>query len=155
MQIVSVLLVGGVDAVIDRDEADAVGGEHLPEIAASLDVLPAQAGQVLDDHAVDLAGNNIVHHFLEGRTVEQDPAVTVVHPLRYQLNIRVGRYKVLDELFLVGNAVTLHAAVSGVGEAEICVTLVLRHEKTLLSITDLPRDGTSGWIILMKFFFQS
>ena len=22
-------------------------------------------------------------------------------------------------------------------------------------ITDLPRDGTSGWIILMKFFFQS
>ena len=40
-------------------------------IAASLDVLPAQAGQVLDDHAVDLAGNNVVHHLLERWTVER------------------------------------------------------------------------------------
>lgn len=70
MQIIAVLLVCGVDTVIDGNEPDAIGGEYLPEIAASLDILPAQAGQVLDDHTVDLAGNNIVHHFLERRTVK-------------------------------------------------------------------------------------
>ena len=132
MQIIAVLLVGGVDAIIDGNETDPVGGKHLPEIAASLDVLPAQAGQVLDDHAVDLAGNNVIHHLLERRAVEQNAAVTVVHPLRYQLNVRVRRHKVLDQLLLIGNAVTLHAAVSGVGEAQVCVTFGLRHKKSLL-----------------------
>ena len=115
MQIIAVLLVGSVDAVIDGNEANAVGGEYLPEIASSLDVLPAQAGKVLDDHAVDLAGNNVVHHFLERRTVKQNTAVTIVHPLRHQFNVRVSRHKVLNEFLLIGNAVALHAAVSRVG----------------------------------------
>ncbi len=155
MEIIAVLLVGGVDAVIDGDKPNAVGGKDLPEIAASLNVLPAQAGQVLDDHAVDLAGNNVVHHFLERRTVEQNTAVTVVHPLRYQLDVRVSGYEVLDELLLVGNTVTLYAVVGRVGQAQVCVAAIFRHKK----VTPLHHGLTprcSEWLVYpIEFFFQS
>lgn len=46
MEIIAVLLDGRVNAVIDRDNPNAIGGKYLPEITASLDVLLAQAGQV-------------------------------------------------------------------------------------------------------------
>ena len=129
VQVVPGALMGGVDSVIDGDEADAIFRENLLQIAAGLNVLPAQPGQVLYNHAVDLAGNDVVHHLLEGGAVEQDAAVTVVHPLRHQLDIRLAGNEVLDELALVGDAVTLGGAVRRVGQAEIPVRPVFWAQK--------------------------
>ena len=144
VQIVPGAFMGGVDAVIDGDEAYTVLGENLFQIAAGLDVLPAQPGQVLDDHAVNFAGNNVVHHFLEGWAVEQNTAVTVVYPLGNQFNVRVSRYKILNELLLICNAVTLYAMVSGIREAKVCVCLVFGHEKiTPLQMPYLPSNAMS------------
>lgn len=36
-----------------------------------------------------------------------------------------------NELLLVRTAVTLHAVVSGIGEAQVCASLILRHETSL------------------------
>ena len=62
MEIVAVLLVGCVNAVIDRDKSNAIGRKYLPEITASLDVLPAQAGQVFDNDTFNFTRKNIPDH---------------------------------------------------------------------------------------------
>ena len=54
-----VLRVGSVEVFIDRNEADAADAEILLDVIASVDGVPAQPGEVFDDHAVDVTGLNI------------------------------------------------------------------------------------------------
>ena len=62
MEIIAVLLVGRVNAVIDRDKTNAIGGKYLPEITASLDVLLVRAGQVFDNDTFNFTSKNIPDH---------------------------------------------------------------------------------------------
>src|SRR5699024_8567674 len=63
------------------------------------------------------------------RTVKQDAAVPIVHLLGYQLDVRMAFQIVLDELFLVGNAVALILMVFRVGKPQIGSRLKFRHKK--------------------------
>ena len=80
-QLVPVLLMSRVDTVVDGDEADAIGRKNPAQVTAGLNMLPAQAGDVLHNDAVDFPRLDVVHHGQKGRPVEQDAAVTVVHLL--------------------------------------------------------------------------
>ena len=54
-----ILRVDSVEVFIDRNEADAADAEILLDVIASVDGVPAQPGEVFDDHAVDVTGLNI------------------------------------------------------------------------------------------------
>ena len=107
IQIIPGVLVSCVNVVIYSDEPDAVGRKDPAQVAPGLNVLTPQAGQVLDDNAVDLTIHDVLHHLLERRTVKQDAAEPIVYLLGYQLNVWMVFHIVLNELFLVGNAVAL------------------------------------------------
>ena len=49
------------------------------DVAASLDVVPAQAGEVFRDNALNLPSLNVGNHPLERRTVEIAACVTVIN----------------------------------------------------------------------------
>ena len=49
------------------------------DVAASLDIVPAQPGEVFRDDTVDLPGLNVGNHPLERRTVEIAACVTVIN----------------------------------------------------------------------------
>ena len=138
------MLIGGVNAVVDGDKPYPVGGENLAQVTPGFDVFTPQAGQVFDNHAVNGSLGDVLHHFLKCGPVEQNAAVTVVHSLVYQRNVRVGGYKVLHQFFLVGNAVAFLALVSRIGKPQVCRCIVFCHKKiTPLKFTDFPHKSKS------------
>ena len=144
IQVIPGVFMGRVDIVVDGDEPDAVGREDPAQVAPGLDVLTPQAGQVLDDNAVDPALHDVLHHLLERRTVKQDAAVPIIHLLGYQLDVWMAFQIVLDELFLVGNAVALILVVFRVGKPQIFCRLVFWHKKIhSFKFTDLPHKSKS------------
>ena len=80
-ELVPALLMRCIDIIVDGDEADAIGRKNPAQVTAGLNMLPAQAGDVLHNDAVDFPRLDVVHHGQKGRPVEQDAAVTVVHLL--------------------------------------------------------------------------
>ena len=68
---VHLLPVQTVHAIGDSDIADIVAREEDFDVAASLDVVPAQARKILRDNALDLTSLNVSNHPLERRTVER------------------------------------------------------------------------------------
>ncbi len=69
-KIVPYMFIGGVNPVIDGNEPHAVSREDLAQITPGFNIFPSKAGQVFDDHTVNFPIINILHHFLESRTVE-------------------------------------------------------------------------------------
>ena len=128
-EIVAAVLFGGVDVVRDGDEADAVGGKHAAQIASGFDVLASEAGKVLNDHAVDRAVRDLLHHFLECGSIEKNSAIPVVDLLCDKLDIGVVCREVFNELALVAYAVALAAPVVRVGKPDIRRRLIFRHKK--------------------------
>ena len=138
-QIVAVMFVCRVNVVVNCDEADAVGWEKLAQVAPGFDVFAPQAGQILDDHTVDLARHDVVHHLLEVWPIEQNPAITVVDARGNKLNLRVSGQIVRDQPLLVLDAVALILLIIGIREPQILCRLILWHEKiTPLRNTDFP-----------------
>ena len=54
-----ILRGGGIEVFIDCNEADVADAEILLDVIAGVDGVPAQPGEVFDDHAVDVTGLNI------------------------------------------------------------------------------------------------
>ena len=146
--------MGGVDAVGDGDEAYPVGREYPAQIPAGFNVLAPQPGKVFDNHAVDAAIGDVLHHFLEGRAVKDNAAVSIVDLFGNDLNIRVALYKVFNELALIGNAVALAGMIVGIGQADISGGFVFRHEKALLSPGLLPHEK-SGYLAIRFSSFST
>ena len=147
-------VVGGVDAVGDGNEAHPVGREYPAQIPAGFNVLAPQPGEVFYNDAVDVAIGDILHHFLECGTVEDDAAVSIVDLFGNDLNIRVALHKVLNELALIGNAVAFAGMIVGVGQADISGCFVFRHEKALLSPGLLPHEK-SGYLAIRFSSFST
>lgn len=77
-KIIPTFFVGGVYIVIDGNKPNTVSREHPAQLAACLDVLTAQAGQVFHDNAVDFSVCDLLHHFLERGAVKENTAVTII-----------------------------------------------------------------------------
>ena len=146
--------MGGVDAVGDGDEAHPIGREYPAQIPAGFNVLAPQPGEVFYNDAVDISIGDILHHFLECGTVEDDAAVSIVDLFGNDLNIRVVLHKVFNELALIGNAVTLAGMIVGVGQADISGGFEFRHEKALLSPGLLPHEK-SGYLAIRFSSFST
>lgn len=66
-----------VDVVVDGDEPAPVLREPSLQIVAGVDVVPAEAGQVLDQDTVNASGLNILDHPLEAGAVKIGAGVAV------------------------------------------------------------------------------
>ena len=146
--------MGGVNAVGDGNEAHPIGREYPAQIAAGFNVLAPQPGEVFYNDAVDISIGDILHHFLECGTVEDDAAVSIVDLFGNDLNIRVALHKVLNELALIGNAVAFAGMIVGVGQADVSGSFVFRHEKALLSPGLLPHEK-SGYLAIWLSSFST
>ena len=122
--------MGGVIAVIDRDEAHPQGGKQLCDIPAAVDVVTAKSRKVFDDHAVDLACLDGGHHLLKMGAVKICSGVAVVIALHHQFEFRVAGHIIVDEVALVFDAVTLHFAAVLPRQPAISVAIKKFHEKT-------------------------
>lgn len=112
-----------VDMVQDGDDANALLGKVLLQQTAQLRVIPAQAGVVLEDHAVDGSCLNVPHHAPVLRTLKIPPGISVVGVDRYGGNRLPLVPQVLDMLFndplLVLDAVALRFIPVLFAEADI------------------------------------
>ena len=68
-----------VNVVSDGDEADIVDGKIALQVFPSVNVIPSEPGQVLDDDAVYKPGFNIFCHVLEGWTGEIGSCEAVIY----------------------------------------------------------------------------
>ena len=125
--------VQGVDVLHNGDQPHAHGGEHFLHITPALDGLPAEAGQILDDNAVDLFGFDGLDHLLEMGPVKVGPGIAVVIALHNQLQFRPVRNELVDEIPLVFDAVALIPDAGPLivlpGEASIPITIKKFHKK--------------------------
>ena len=78
-------------------------GEKDFDIAAGLDIISAQSGQVFCDDTANLSRLNISNHTLKGRAVEVAACITVIHIILI-LEHSVFFGKVPEHKFLVANA---------------------------------------------------
>ena len=133
-----------VKAVIQGNKPYPIQRKDALHKIADLNAVAPKTGKVLDDDAVDRALSYLVQKFLHGGPFKQNAAVTVVHSLVYQRNVRVGGYKVLHQFFLVGNAVAFLALVSRIGKPQVCRCIVFCNKKiTPLKFTDFPHKSKS------------
>ena len=70
--------IGGVHAVVDRNEADAMLRKIDLREETSFQVGTANATEILDDHYADFAGLHICHELLPAGTIEVLAGVTIV-----------------------------------------------------------------------------
>lgn len=101
--------VRAVHRVVDGDKAHAKGGEHALQIVAHVDVVAAEAGEIFDDHAADLARAKVGEHTIEGGAVEVRAGEAVVGVMPGDVQLRVRIAVVLDHALLAENAVALRA----------------------------------------------
>ena len=96
-------------ALIDGDKANFPDAEILLNIIAGVDGVPAEAGEVFDDHAVDQPFLYVGEHLLESGTVKIRSGRSVVDIGVINTNIRVLFQKSLDDELLRfnGNGVAL------------------------------------------------
>lgn len=98
--------VQAVHAVRDCNVSDVVTWEENFDVTARLDIVPAQAGEVLRDNTVDLSGFNIGNHTLKIGAVKVSACVAVVHVKRVAVHA-VFLGVVLQHSLLVADAHTL------------------------------------------------
>ena len=96
-----------VIVVIDADKAHVHGGEYLLHQFAGLDEMTSQAGDVLDDDAVDLAAPHIRHHLMKGRTAVVHAGITAVSVPLYNLDVGVLRKESVGDFRLVADGIAL------------------------------------------------
>ena len=129
-QAAGAIQVGSVVVVIDSDEAYPQGREQPFNVVARLNVLTAESGQILDHHAVDLAGLHGFQHLPDVGPVEAGAGVAVIVALHDQMQLRVPVDVGVDQIALVSDAVALRFFVQVLfGQAAICITKKF-HEKT-------------------------
>ena len=92
-----------VNSVCNGDISYIVFGEKDFDIAAGLDIISAQSGQVFCDDTANLSRLNISNHTLKGRAVEVAACITVIHIILI-LEHPVFFGKVPEHKFLVANA---------------------------------------------------
>ena len=108
-----------VHVVVDGDEAHPPGGKLPLQIPAHLNIVPAEAGQVLDQHAVDPSPGNVLLHAAEGGAVKVGAGIAVILIEVRQAQLRVGLQILLQKLALVGDAVALRLVPVLPGQAQI------------------------------------
>ena len=108
-----------VVVVIDGDEAHTHEGENLLDVFPHAQVVPAEAGQILDYDAVDLASLDLGHHLLKGRTVKIGTRVAVVHFHAALPQLRVARQIITDQILLARDAVAFLLVAVLMGQADI------------------------------------
>ena len=96
---------GGVDAIVDGDEANPVADKNIVQILAALAGVSAKAAQVLDHHAVDLSGVDILHHPPEAGTVKIGAGPAVVDVGVVDGDIRVKLQMLPENFPLIGDGV--------------------------------------------------
>ena len=74
-----VLASGAVHIVVYGDKTDVIRRVNEILQAPHLRILPAQAGQVLDNQRGDRIVLHIFHHFLKARSLKVRTGITVVH----------------------------------------------------------------------------
>ena len=82
-------------------------------------MVPAEAGQILDHDAVDLASLDLGHHLMKGRTVKIGPRVAVIHFHAALPQFRVARHVVTDQVLLTRDAVAFLLVAVLAGKANV------------------------------------
>ena len=108
-----------VDALAQRDEPHVQQRKRVLKVLADLDVVASQSGQILDDHAVDDAGAQVVHHASEIRPVEVGAGIAVINvqPGRGHVGLRIC--KLGQQFALTDDAVALLAVAVLAGKTDI------------------------------------
>ena len=141
--------LGAVHMVAHGDEADPLGGKDPLQVAPHLDVIPPEAGQVLDQDAVDLPRLEVRLQPPEGGAVKIGPGVAVVLVEVHQMQLRVGLYVLLQQLALVGDAVALRLVAVLPGEAQIARCVPSLHNGPIsyrAGLTFYVTCGLWAWI---------
>ena len=122
--------MGGIVIVVDGDEAHPQFREQFFDVLARLDILPPEPGQILDHHAVYLAGLYRLQHLPDMGPVKAGSGIAVVVALHDQVQLRVTVDIGVDQVTLVLDAVALDFLVQILlGKPAIGITKKL-HEKT-------------------------
>ena len=67
-----------VDPIIDGNEADTLLRKCDISIRPCLQIVPAKAGHILDDHSLDFACLDVGKHPLKARAVERNTRVPII-----------------------------------------------------------------------------
>ena len=98
-----------VQIIIDGDKPDAHIRENGFQILAGFDIFTAKAGQVFYNDAVRLLFTDGIHNALKAGAVIVGAGVTVVYLLPHQRDLWVSLHKLVDQLPLVVDTLTLIA----------------------------------------------
>ena len=99
------VLTGAVIAVCNGDKPDALSGKLFQNIFSSVQVFPAEPGEVLYDDAVHLSRLHRLHHLLKMWTVKVGSGIIVVIALHAEGQIRVPVNIFVDQIPLILNTV--------------------------------------------------
>ena len=108
-----------VDVVRDGDKPHAALRQPAFQIAACLDVITPEAGQILYQHAADAPALYVPHHPLKGRALEIRTGIAIVgialrhHQLGMTFDIR------FQQLSLIADGIALHAVSVLPGQAAV------------------------------------
>ena len=89
------------------------------KVLADLDVVASQSGQILDNHAVDDAGAQVVHHAPEIRSVEVGAGAAVIGIQTGRGHVGLRVYELGQQFTLAGDAVAFFAVAVLTREANI------------------------------------
>lgn len=83
------------------------------DILSGIDVLSAETGQILYNDTIHDAGADVIHHALKVGTVIVCPCISIVFSNRHKFYISIVLKEVQNQLFLIGNTVTLRPQTAG------------------------------------------
>ena len=121
-----ILSLEAVHIVIDGNKADTLSREDTLKIEAHLDVISAETGQILDDHAVDHAAVNVSEHFLKRGALEVRAGVAIVRIVLYDSKVVAPGTEILHEALLIDNTVALGLVPVFTGQARVTTDFVLQ-----------------------------
>lgn len=129
--------------VVDCYEAHPPGGKDPLQIAAHLDVVPAESGQILHQDAVDRPPGNVVLHPAKGGAVEIGAGEAVVLVKVHQAQLWMGRDILFQQLTLIGDAVALRLVPVLSGQAQIACRVPPVHDRPISFLS----SGSAGQVL--------
>ena len=120
-----ILSLEAVHIVVDGNKADTLSGEDTLKIETHLDVISTEAGQILDDHAVDYAAVNVSEHFLKRGALEVRAGIAIVRIVLYDSKAVAPGTEILHEALLIDNAVAFGLVPVFTGQARVTTDFVL------------------------------